>query len=137
MVVGSSEQFVSTCDHLTDYVFNVLSFQTNNSMERLSIVTVIFLRAYPFSFSLSYPIALQLTAALTFISSYFGMNFTDFDALENNVWYFWKLALPLTIAFFVIFSFSYIQTGWDTLTRRLQRRQREREMKRRAYSEKL
>lgn len=46
MVVGSSEQFVSTCDHLTDYVFNVLSFQTNNSMERLSIVTVIFLRKW-------------------------------------------------------------------------------------------
>lgn len=43
MVVGSSEQFVNACDHLTDYTFNVLSFQTNNSMERLSIVTVIFL----------------------------------------------------------------------------------------------
>jgi hypothetical protein len=65
MVVSASEQFVGTCDHLTDYCFvrspptatlpqdhtllilnlqNVLSFQTNNSMERLSIVTVVFLR---------------------------------------------------------------------------------------------
>ncbi|BEJ14529.1 hypothetical protein CspHIS471_0402960 [Cutaneotrichosporon sp. HIS471] len=116
MVVGSSEQFVGTCDHLTDYVFNVLSFQTNNSMERLSIVTVIFL-------------------PLTFISSYFGMNFTDFPALETDVWNgFWKYAAPLTIAFFVIFSFSYIRTGWETLRRRLERRQRERAMLGRWFS---
>lgn len=55
------------------------------------------------------------------------MNFTDFPALETDVWNgFWKYAAPLTIAFFVIFSFSYIQTGWDTLRRRLERRQRER-----------
>lgn len=44
MVASSSDQFVATCDHLTDYSFNVLSFYTNNSMERLSIVTVVFLR---------------------------------------------------------------------------------------------
>jgi hypothetical protein len=65
-VVTSIDQFVNTCDHLTDYIFNVgvqadprmlpvtdvvlisatqmLSFVTNASMERLSLVTVIFLR---------------------------------------------------------------------------------------------
>ncbi|WVO15151.1 hypothetical protein L204_102795 [Cryptococcus depauperatus] len=37
MVTGSLEQFAATCDRLTDYVF------TNASMERLSIVTVVFL----------------------------------------------------------------------------------------------
>ena len=60
LIVSSMDQFVATCDHLTDYVFvglsadvrvslnsqNVLSFQTNNSMERLSIVTVVFLRGF-------------------------------------------------------------------------------------------
>lgn len=46
MVASSSDQFVATCDHLTDYSFNVLSFYTNNSMERLSIVTVVFLRKF-------------------------------------------------------------------------------------------
>ena len=62
----SLDQFVATCEHLTDYVFvsvalaesagtycanksqNVLSFQTNGSMERLSIVTVVFLRKFSF-----------------------------------------------------------------------------------------
>ncbi|OCF43448.1 hypothetical protein I317_02748 [Kwoniella heveanensis CBS 569] len=102
IIVGSMEQFVATCDHLTDYVFNVLSFQTNESMERLSIVTVLFL-------------------PLTFIASYFGMNFDDFDALHQDVVYFWKIAIPCTAAFFVIFSFSYLRAFSETLYRKLMR----------------
>ncbi|WOO84542.1 Cobalt/magnesium transport protein CorA [Vanrija pseudolonga] len=106
MVVSSADQFVATCDHLTDYVFNVLSFNTNNSMERLSIVTVVFL-------------------PLTFIASYFGMNFIDFEALNNNVNYFWKVAGPCTVLFFIVFSYSYIVTGAQTLHRRVDRWKRE------------
>lgn len=59
------------------------------------------------------------------------MNFTDFPALEDNVWSgFWRLALPLTVAFFVIFAFSYIQSAWDGVKRRVQRRQGERNAER-------
>ncbi|OXG09746.1 hypothetical protein C367_07056 [Cryptococcus neoformans Ze90-1] len=107
IIVGSLEQFVSTCDHLTDYVFNVLSFQTNASMERLSIVTVVFL-------------------PLTFIASYFGMNFTGFDQIEGPVSYFWKVAIPCTVAFFVVFSFGYIKRFAVTTTRRFARWRRAR-----------
>ncbi|ODO08978.1 hypothetical protein I350_02570 [Cryptococcus amylolentus CBS 6273] len=102
IVVGSLEQFVSTCDHLTDYVFNVLSFQTNASMERLSIVTVVFL-------------------PLTFIASYFGMNFTNFTQIEGPVSYFWKVAIPCTVGFFLVFSFSYLKALGVTLARRVRR----------------
>nr|XP_019048093.1 hypothetical protein I302_01858 [Kwoniella bestiolae CBS 10118]OCF27023.1 hypothetical protein I302_01858 [Kwoniella bestiolae CBS 10118] len=102
ITVGSLEQFVNTCDHLTDYVFNVLSFQTNESMERLSIVTVVFL-------------------PLTFIASYFGMNFEDFPEIQQSVSYFWKVALPCTIAFFVIFSFGYLRAFAETLYRKVRR----------------
>ncbi|OCF72414.1 hypothetical protein I204_06793 [Kwoniella mangroviensis CBS 8886] len=102
ITVGSLEQFVNTCDHLTDYVFNVLSFQTNESMERLSIVTVVFL-------------------PLTFIASYFGMNFDDFDELHQSVVYFWKVAIPCTTAFFVIFSFGYLRAFAETLYRKVRR----------------
>ncbi|WWC90302.1 uncharacterized protein L201_005235 [Kwoniella dendrophila CBS 6074] len=102
ITVGSLEQFVNTCDHLTDYVFNVLSFQTNESMERLSIVTVVFL-------------------PLTFIASYFGMNFDDFAELHQSVSYFWKVAIPCTTAFFVIFSFGYLRAFAETLYRKVRR----------------
>ncbi|WRT63134.1 uncharacterized protein IL334_000037 [Kwoniella shivajii] len=102
ITVGSLEQFVNTCDHLTDYVFNVLSFQTNESMERLSIVTVVFL-------------------PLTFIASYFGMNFDDFPELHQSVSYFWKVAIPCTTAFFVIFSFGYLKAFAETSFRKVRR----------------
>ncbi|KIR52368.1 hypothetical protein I315_05318 [Cryptococcus gattii Ru294] len=107
IIVGSLEQFVSTCDHLTDYVFNALSFQTNASMERLSIVTVVFL-------------------PLTFIASYFGMNFTGFDQIEGPVSYFWKVAIPCTVAFFIVFSFGYIKRFAITTARRFARWRRAR-----------
>ncbi|WWC67393.1 uncharacterized protein I206_101301 [Kwoniella pini CBS 10737] len=102
ITVGSLDQFVNTCDHLTDYVFNVLSFQTNESMERLSIVTVVFL-------------------PLTFIASYFGMNFDDFEELHQSVVYFWKVAIPCTTAFFIIFSFGYLRAFAETFYRKVKR----------------
>ncbi|EIW73078.1 hypothetical protein TREMEDRAFT_67197 [Tremella mesenterica DSM 1558] len=105
LIVGSMDQFVATCDHLTDYVFNALSFETNASMERLSIVTVVFL-------------------PLTFIASYFGMNFDGFSELHGSVSYFWKVAIPCTLGFFITFSFSYLRTGAETLGRKLFRWQR-------------
>nr|XP_031861972.1 uncharacterized protein CI109_002385 [Kwoniella shandongensis]KAA5529044.1 hypothetical protein CI109_002385 [Kwoniella shandongensis] len=109
IIVGSLEQFGATCDHLTDYVFNVLSFQTNASMERLSIVTVVFL-------------------PLTFIASYFGMNFTGFDQLQGPVSYFWKVAIPCTAAFFLTFSYGYIKVLAETSGRKIRRWRRTREV---------
>ncbi|KAL1407222.1 hypothetical protein Q8F55_006639 [Vanrija albida] len=96
-----------------DHLENVLSFNTNNSMERLSIVTVVFL-------------------PLTFIASYFGMNFIDFDALNNSDTYFWRVAGPCTVLFFITFSYSYIFTGAQTLRRRWDRANRERAVARAA-----
>jgi hypothetical protein len=42
--------------------------------------------------------------------------------------YFWKVAAPCTLAFFVIFSFSYIQYGFSTIVRRFDRWRRTREV---------
>jgi hypothetical protein len=55
-------------------------------------------------------------------------NFEDFGALQNSVSYFWKVAAPCTLAFFVIFSFSYIQYGFSTIVRRFERWRRTREV---------
>ncbi|ORX35165.1 hypothetical protein BD324DRAFT_634098 [Kockovaella imperatae] len=113
--ISSLDQFIGTCEHLTGYVFNVLSFQTNGSMERLSIVTVVFL-------------------PLTFIASYFGMNFTGFDQLQGPVSYFWKIAIPCTVGFFIVFSFSYLKWGAATLSRRIARWKRTRAMEKKHAS---
>lgn len=60
------------------------------------------------------------------------MNFTDFDALNNNVWYFWKLAAPLTVAFFLIFSYEYIKHAGETLTRKMAKWRKEKDIRSRS-----
>lgn len=102
-VLASFDQYIATCEHLTDYIFNMLSFITNASMERLSLVTVIFL-------------------PLTFMAGYYGMNFTSFPALDNPDAYFWVVSGPLVVGFFVIFCWSYIVNAVKVLGRIVWRR---------------
>jgi hypothetical protein len=59
-------------------------------------------------------------------------NFTGFDQLQGPVSYFWKVAVPCTTAFFVIFSFSYLRSATETVGRRLARWRRTRELEQRA-----
>jgi len=90
----------------------MLSFVTNASMERLSLVTVIFL-------------------PLTFLAGYFGMNFTSFDAIQGSVAYFWKVAIPLTVAFFLVFCSGYIANGFHILARKIGKKRREQMLQKR------
>ena len=56
-------------------------------------------------------------------------NFTDFPSLENPDSYFWRVAAPCTVAFFLIFSFSYLSSAWQTFKRRMERWGRAREIR--------
>ncbi|ODV87923.1 hypothetical protein CANARDRAFT_215890 [[Candida] arabinofermentans NRRL YB-2248] len=66
-----------TIENLVDLIFNTLSVETNNSMQQLSLITVIFL-------------------PLSFWAGYFGMNFKSFGNIEQNVSFYWKLTIPFT-----------------------------------------
>lgn len=48
-------------------------------------------------------------------------NFTEFPSLENPDSYFWKVAAPCTVGFFIIFSWTYIRLGAETIGRRIGR----------------
>lgn len=63
--------------NLIDLIFNTLSVDTNNSMQQLSLVTVLFL-------------------PLTFWAGFFGMNFTSFPSLHWGDTFFWELSIPFT-----------------------------------------
>ncbi|WWC57937.1 uncharacterized protein I303_100472 [Kwoniella dejecticola CBS 10117] len=78
--------------YLESFYFSVLSTRANASMERLAIVTIVFL-------------------PLTFIASYFSMGFEDFPDLRERPSYFWEIATPLSVAFFVIFAYASLQRG--------------------------
>ena len=73
----------------------------------------------------------QLTMAsliflpLTFISGYFGMNFSQehWRVLTNNgPQYFWQIAIPTTLLVIILLMFSYIQRLMKTIGRQVTRR---------------
>ncbi|KAK6905088.1 hypothetical protein I203_105907 [Kwoniella mangroviensis CBS 8507] len=77
------------CKSLEIFCFNILSSRANDSMERLAIVTIVFL-------------------PLTFIASYFSM-VKNFTVLDQKPSFFWKISVPLCIFFFLIFAYSTLK----------------------------
>lgn len=81
--IDEIDSMSSTIENLIDLIFNTLSVETNNSMQQLSLVSVLFL-------------------PLTFWAGYFGMNFKSFGNLDFNVSFFWKLAIPFTAGMMIL-----------------------------------
>ena len=72
------------------------------------------------------PIAFQMQADP-------GQNFEEFPDIVGSVTYFWKIAIPCTTAFFIIFSYSYIFTFFETVRRKIASWQRKRELEERYH----
>nr|XP_018266497.1 uncharacterized protein I303_00472 [Kwoniella dejecticola CBS 10117]OBR88655.1 hypothetical protein I303_00472 [Kwoniella dejecticola CBS 10117] len=90
--------------YLESFYFSVLSTRANASMERLAIVTIVFL---PLTFI--YPITAD-PAAMSIITV-ITQGFEDFPDLRERPSYFWEIATPLSVAFFVIFAYASLQRG--------------------------
>lgn len=97
-----------------DLIFNTISIQSSNSVRVLSLVTVVFL-------------------PLTFLSGYFGMNFNDFGALDNNVAYYWSVAIPFAVLLSVAVSWGWLRDQARSIMHNLRvwklRRQEQTELK--------
>ncbi|KAL8280853.1 hypothetical protein RQP46_006857 [Phenoliferia psychrophenolica] len=103
--LGSLDLFSSLAENLIAYTFNTISYSSNAYMQALSVLSVIFL-------------------PLTFLSGYFGMNFTTFPSVvtpDGNVVTFWKIAAPISVVTTLLFSWSYIVEGIRGLSRETQR----------------
>ncbi|KAH9832551.1 uncharacterized protein C8Q71DRAFT_860939 [Rhodofomes roseus] len=64
-ILMSLDMFAGVSDNLINYTCNMVSYQMNEGMRQLTLITIIFL-------------------PLTFLSGYFGMNFTRFWSVNNN-----------------------------------------------------
>lgn len=81
-VVEEIETLEFQCRDLIDLIFNSISHQTNQSMQTLAIVSVIFL-------------------PISFIAGVYGTNFDKLPELhwELGYLYFWVLCAAITLAF--------------------------------------
>ncbi|KXT01577.1 hypothetical protein AC578_6357 [Pseudocercospora eumusae] len=99
-MIQALEQMDASAGNISTLIFNTVGAQTNNFMMILAVVTVFF-------------------APLTFISGYFGMNFSSGSGLAHTFAFFWIIAMPILVAFMLlVFGFMLWDKIRDFLARR-------------------
>lgn len=118
-ILSELDQIATSASGLISLIFNTISAYQNESMKQLTVVTVILL-------------------PLTVITGFYGMNFTDFDALNNNTNYFWSIAAPVAVGMgllmmreMIVRWFKKVILKWGRRRRRERRERKERERKER------
>ncbi|GAA6034503.1 hypothetical protein JCM8097_005361 [Rhodosporidiobolus ruineniae] len=104
-VLSSLDLFGDLSENLIAFLFNQMSYSSNAYMQALSVISLVFLPA-------------------TFLSSYFGMNFTTghfLDELDAGVSRFWTIVIPVSIATIVIFGWDYLAQVIRAMRRNLLR----------------
>ena len=92
-LIQALEQMDASASNISTLIFNTVGARTNNFMMILAVVTVFF-------------------APLTFISGYFGQNFSNGDGLDHPFAFFWIVSLPVLIVFMgLVFGFML----WDNI----------------------
>ncbi|KAL2263919.1 hypothetical protein VTK26DRAFT_4300 [Humicola hyalothermophila] len=83
LITDTLNQLKGSADGMIGLIFNTISAHQNESMKQLTVATIIFL-------------------PLTFLTGYFGQNFQPFTVLEEDIGYFWKIAIPVVVATTII-----------------------------------
>lgn len=79
--------------NISTLIFNTVGAKTNNFMMILAVVTVFF-------------------APLTFVSGYFGMNFSSGNGLDHPFKFFWYVAIPSLVVFMLVVFATML---WDNI----------------------
>ena len=76
--LSSLDLFMGLCQQLEDYIFNLLSFNSNETMKSLTYVTIVNCSAIRQDYSLiRYFFRTQIFLPLSFLTGYYGMNFAS------------------------------------------------------------
>ncbi|KAK5118919.1 hypothetical protein LTR62_000130 [Meristemomyces frigidus] len=93
-MIQTMEQMDASASNISTLIFNTVGAKTNNFMMILAVVTVFF-------------------APLTFISGYFGMNFSSGAGLAHPFAFFWVVAIPSLVTFMLIVFATML---WDNIS---------------------
>lgn len=99
-MISALEQMDASANNISTLIFNTVGAKTNNFMMILAVVTVFF-------------------APLTFISGYFGMNFSSGAGLAHPFAFFWIVAAPSLVGFMLLVFGVML---WDNIRDWLNRR---------------
>ncbi|KAL2155780.1 hypothetical protein VTH82DRAFT_522 [Thermothelomyces myriococcoides] len=83
LITETLNQLKGLAEGMIGLIFNTISANQNESMKQLTIVTIIFL-------------------PLTFLTGYFGQNFEPFSVLQEDIGYFWKIAIPVVAVTIIV-----------------------------------
>ncbi|KAF9991131.1 hypothetical protein BGZ75_004615 [Mortierella antarctica] len=105
-MVEDIDSMLGLCEKLINMIFNIIAYDTNESMRRLALVSMIFL-------------------PITFVAGVYGTNFTDFPELSHNIGYFWTICGVVTLVVVILFSLEWIkgQVQAAQIEKRLKRRE--------------
>ncbi|CAG8545861.1 8089_t:CDS:10 [Paraglomus occultum] len=85
-IVDDLDTMTTISENLINMTFNAISYETNEYMRAVALMTVIF-------------------SPMTFVAGFFGMNFTNFPELDNGLNYFWKWTASFTLAITLMFNY--------------------------------
>ncbi|KAF9435440.1 hypothetical protein BGZ76_006282 [Entomortierella beljakovae] len=92
-MVEDIDSMLSLCEKLINMIFNIIAYDTNESMRRLALVSIIFL-------------------PITFIAGVYGTNFVDFPELSHNISYFWIICAVVTAIVLAAFAIEWLKNQY-------------------------
>ncbi|KAF8929777.1 hypothetical protein BGZ47_000882 [Haplosporangium gracile] len=104
-MVEDIDSMLTLCEKLIDMIFNIIAYDTNETMRRLALVSIIFL-------------------PITFVAGVYGTNFQKFPELEHNIGYFWMICGVLTAIVVTMFILEWLKNKYKAaeVEKRLRRR---------------
>ncbi|KAG0280226.1 hypothetical protein BGZ95_010825 [Linnemannia exigua] len=104
-MVEDIDTMLSLCEKLINMIFNLIAYDTNESMRRLALVTIIFL-------------------PITFVAGVYGTNFQDFPELTHNIGYFWMICGIVFAMFLAAIVGEWVYNQWKakSVEKRLKRK---------------